>query len=74
MLPPPPSGELAVSDEAKSLRGRVRRSVLVVTVFACSLLFGPFWAMVGLGLQLGRAGSYVSGSAHSYRVHTVAQS
>lgn len=40
MLPPPPLCELAVSDEAKSLRGRVRRSVLVVTVFAYSLLFG----------------------------------
>jgi hypothetical protein len=39
--PAPSSGELAVSDEAKSLRGRVRRSDLVVTVFACSLLFRP---------------------------------
>lgn len=38
---PSPSGELAVSDEAKSLRGRVRRSDLVLTVFVCSLLFRP---------------------------------
>lgn len=42
-------GELAVSKEAKSLRGRVRRSDLVLTVTEYGTCF---FAVVGLGLAV----------------------
>lgn len=49
------SWQQAVSDEAKSLRGRVRRSGLVVTVFVQDLLFsrrGWAWTEACAGRQL----------------------